>query len=264
MNIHPTAIVANGAKLHPSVKVGPYSVIGPNVEIGEGTVISSHCNIEGYTTIGKNNTVFPSVSIGCPPQDLKYSGERSAVIIGDGNHFREFVTVHTAEGEGKTTKIGSNNMLMAYVHIAHNCSIGDNIIMANCASLAGHAHVGDRAVLGGFVGVHQFCHVGSLVMVGGLTKITKDVPPFIKIDGNPARVIGLNSIGLKRNGVPKESIDKLRTLYKLFFRSEMNVSQVMEHIKTRADLSDEYIDRFSNFVASSTRGIYKRSRGSLD
>jgi UDP-N-acetylglucosamine acyltransferase len=262
MSVHPMAVVAPEAKLHPTVKVGPFTVIGPNVEIGENTIIGPNCTIDGHTTIGKNNVLSPSVNIGQPPQDLKFKGEKSFVKIGDGNHFRECVTVHLAEGEGNSTIIGDNNLFMAYVHIAHNCKVGSNTIMSNCSTLAGHVEVGDRAVLGGFTGIHQFCKVGCMVMVGGMSKIVKDVPPFIKIDGNPARVIGLNAVGLRRNDVSKESIANIRQLFKVFFRSDMNVSQVIEKWDSLVDANDEQVKKFRAFIENSKRGVYKRTRKS--
>ncbi|HEY9071303.1 MAG TPA: acyl-ACP--UDP-N-acetylglucosamine O-acyltransferase [Candidatus Ozemobacteraceae bacterium] len=260
MSIHPTAIIAPGAKLHPTVEVGPYTVIGPNVEIGEKTVVGANCHIEGYTTIGSENLISPFVSIGCPPQDRKFGGEKSFVKIGSGNHFREFVTVHMAEGAGNETVIGDKNLFMAYVHIAHNCRVGSYVTCANCVTLAGHVLVGDRATLGGFTGIHQFCKIGGLVMIGGMSKIVKDVPPFIKIDGNPARVIGLNSIGLKRNGVPRESIEAIRNLFKMFFRSNLNVSQAKEKLAGMPEAGDPYVRQFAEFLGTSTRGVYKRTR----
>lgn len=262
MSVHPTAIITPGAKLHPTVKVGAFTVIGPNVEIGENTVVGTGCNIDGHTTIGRDNVIHPSVMIGAPPQDLKFKGEKTFVKIGNGNHFREFVTIHLAEGEGNSTVIGDNNLLMAYVHIAHNCHVGNNIIMSNCTTLAGHVEVGDRAVMGGFTGIHQFCKVGCMVMIGGMSKIVKDVPPFIKIDGNPARVVGLNAVGLKRNNVSKESIANIRELYKVFFRSEMNVSQVLEKWPELVKADDQYVTMFRNFVKNAKRGVYKRTRRS--
>lgn len=260
MSVHPTAIIAPGAKLHPSVKVGPFAVIGPDVEIGENTEIGASCHIYGHTAIGRDNFLHPSVVIGTPPQDLKFKGEKTFVKIGNGNHFREFVTIHLAEGEGNSTVVGDNNLLMAYVHIAHNCKVGNNIIMSNCTTLAGHVEVGDRAVLGGFTGIHQFCKVGCMVMIGGMSKIVKDVPPFIKIDGNPARVVGLNSVGLKRNNVSRESIANIRELYKVFFRSEMNVSQVMEKWPELVKADDTHVSMFHDFVKKAKRGVYKRTR----
>ena len=241
MAIHATAIIAPGAELHPTVEVGPYAVIGPHVKIGARTTVGPHCNIEGHTSIGKGNKLYPWVSIGCPPQDLKFAGELSYVKIGDGNHFREFTTVHLAEGEGNATIVGDNNLFMNYVHIAHNCVVGSRTIMSNCSTLAGHVHVGDRAVLGGFTGVHQFCKVGGMVMIGGMTKVVKDVPPFITLDGNPARVIGLNIVGLKRNEVEKGSIEKIRNLFRVFFRSNHNVSQIMKNKDKLVDLTDPFV-----------------------
>lgn len=260
MKKHPTAIIAEGAKIHSSVQIGPYSVIGPHVSIAENTVVSSHCHIEGYTEIGPGNLISPFVSIGCPPQDIKFAGQKTYLKIGEGNHFREFVTVHLAEGEGNTTIIGDKNLFMAYVHIAHNCVVGSNVIMANNATLAGHVHVGDRAVLGGFAGIHQFCHVGKMVMIGGMSKITKDVPPYVKIDGNPARIIGLNAVGLKRNGVPRESIDHIRSVFRLIFRSKLNLSQALDQLKEMPEMKDSFVEEFIGFARTSKRGIYKRNR----
>lgn len=262
MNVHPTAIIAAEATLHPTVRVGAYATIGPHVSIGENTVVGPHCHIEGNTTIGADNKLSPFVSIGCPPQDIKFGGETTFIRIGSGNHFREFVTIHLGEGAGTTTIIGDHNLLMAYVHIAHNCVVGNHVIMANCATLAGHVKVGDRAVLGGFSGIHQFCQVGSMVMIGGMTKVTKDVPPYIKIDGNPARVIGLNTVGLKRNGVPKESVEHIRDLFRFFFRSQRNVSQSKEQWRDELDAQDPYVQSFFSFVEGSNRGVYKRTRDS--
>lgn len=260
MSIHPTAIIAPGARIHPSVEIGPYSVIGPNVSIGEGCIIGAHCHLEGWSTLGKGNKLFPYVAIGCPPQDLKYDGKPSYIKIGDNNNFREFSTVHLAEGAGLDTVVGDENLFMAYSHIAHNCHVGSLVIFANCVTLAGHVHVGDRAVLGGFAGIHQFVHVGRYSMIGGMSKITKDVPPYIKIDGNPARVIGLNSVGLKRNGVPRESIDKIRQIYRLFYRSKLNVRQALTELEQMTEVNDPFVQDFLSFVKESKRGIYKRTR----
>ena len=260
MSIHATAIVAPGAKVHPSVKVGPYAVIGPNVEIGEGTEVGAHNFIDGHTTIGKGNILAPFVSIGCPPQDIKFAGQKTFVRIGDENHIREYVTIHLAEGEGNETVVGSKNLFMAYVHVAHNCRVGSHNTFANAATLAGHVHVGDRAVIGGLAGIHQFCHIGSFVMIGGLSKIVKDVPPYIKIDGNPARVIGLNAVGLRRNGFSKDAVETIRTLFKIFFRSQLNVSQAREQAAALPMASDPNVQTFLQFIKDSKRGIYKRTR----
>lgn len=260
MSVHPTAIVHPNARLHPTVTVGPYVIIGENVEIGANTCVGSSSVIQGHTSIGENNVIHPSVIIGAPPQDLKYKGEKTFVKIGNGNHLREFTTVHLAEGEGTSTIIGDENLLMAYVHIAHNCKVGSSNIMSNCTTLAGHVEIGNRAVLGGFTGVHQFCKIGSMAMIGGMSKIVKDVPPFIKIDGNPARVVGLNAVGLRRNNVSRESIASIKELYKVFFRSEMNVSQVLANWSELVDADDENVKLFHDFVKDAKRGVYKQTR----
>lgn len=259
MSIHPTAIIAEGAKLHPTVEVGPYAIIGSNVEIGARTQIGSFSHISGYTTIGEDNVIHPSTVIGAPPQDLKFKGERSFVKIGNRNHIREFATIHAAEGEDQYTIVGDDNLLMAYTHVAHNCTVGSHVIMSNAVTLAGHVTVHDRAVLGGFSAVHQFCKVGSMVMIGGMSKVVKDVPPFIKLDGNPARVVGLNSVGLQRNNVSKESLANIKELYRVFFRSDMNVSQIMEQWEKLVKADDPMIKMFYDFVKEATRGVYKRT-----
>ncbi|MBI3039155.1 acyl-ACP--UDP-N-acetylglucosamine O-acyltransferase [bacterium] len=261
MTIHKTAILAPDAKIDPSVEIGAYSTVGSGVSIGENSVIGAHCHIEGCVSIGRNNKVFPFVSIGCSPQDIKFSGERSFVRIGDGNVIREFVTVHSAEGIDNETVIGNGNFLMAYVHIAHNCVVANQVIMANCVTLAGHVFVGNKAVIGGLTGIHQFCHIGELSMIGGMSKIVKDVPPFMKVDGNPARIVGLNAIGLRRNDVPRDSIDRIRKLFRLFFRSGLSVSQALDELSQSDEAcSDPFIKSFFDFVKSSKRGIYKRTR----
>ncbi len=263
MTIHPTAVVARGAVIHDQAEIAAYVTIGPNVTIGAGTVVGPHCHIEGHTTIGANNKFIAHVSIGCPPQDIKYKGEESFVEIGDGNMFREFVTVHKGEGAGTKTIIGNENLFMAYVHVAHNCVIGSKNILANCVTLAGHVKLGNRMVLGGLTGIHQFCQIGDYVMIGGMSKIVKDVPPFIKVDGNPARVVGLNAVGLKRNNVAKEGIDVIRLVYKVFFRSGLNVSQANEEMKKLPEAQHPLAQQFLEFVAASKRGIYKRVRESI-
>lgn len=261
--IHPTAIVDQGARLEAGVEVGPYAVIGRDVTIGAGTRIGAHCHVEGRTTLGRNNHLFPFVSIGCAPQDIKYKGEPSAIEIGDGNTIREYVTIHRAEGEGHKTVIANENLFMAYVHIAHNCQVGSHNILANGVTLAGHVHIGNRMVLGGLTGIHQFCHLGDYVMIGGMSKIVKDVPPYIKVDGNPARVVGLNAIGLKRNNLPKEAIDAIRVVYRVFFRSGLNVTQAIEEMRRLPEAASPHVRQFLDFIAASKRGIYKRVRESI-
>ena len=209
--IHPTAIIDPQAEIGPGVKIGPYAVIGPHVKVGAGTEIMAHVTIDGWTTIGENCRFFPSCSIGSEPQDLKYHGEKSYLIIGDRSVFREFVTVSTATGEGKK-RASAVTAFSACTHVAHNCVVGNHVIMSNCAGLAGHVTVEDRVVIGGIAGVHQFVKVGRNSMIGGLAKVVQDIPPFVIADGQPARVIGLNSVGLSRAGM---SDDVRRELKKL-------------------------------------------------
>ncbi|MBP7871835.1 MAG: acyl-ACP--UDP-N-acetylglucosamine O-acyltransferase, partial [Comamonas sp.] len=200
-HIHSTALIAEGAVVHPSVSVGAYSIIGPDVEIGEGTCIGPHCVIEGHTRIGRNNQIFQFASLGAQPQDKKYAGEPTRLEIGDGNTIREFCTFNTgtAQDEG-VTRIGNNNWVMAYVHIAHDCQVGNNTILANNATLAGHVHVGDWVILGGLTGVHQFTRIGAHAMAGFSSHISQDVPPFMMVDGNPLAVRSFNIEGLRRRG----------------------------------------------------------------
>ncbi len=203
MNVHPTAIIHPHAQIAGSVTVGPYSLIGENVELGEGTEVMSHAVIDGHTRIGKNNRIFPFASIGLAPQDLKYGGEPTRVEIGDGNSIREYVTIHrgTAEGDG-VTRIGSHNLLMAYVHIAHDCILGDHIIMANGASLAGHVEIQDHATVGAFTMIHQFCRIGAYSFLGSATLVNQDILPYSKTSApRPVEVYGTNRIGLERRGL---------------------------------------------------------------
>ncbi|NLM16978.1 MAG: acyl-ACP--UDP-N-acetylglucosamine O-acyltransferase [Candidatus Riflebacteria bacterium] len=260
MTIHPTAIIHEGADLAQGVTVGPYSIIGANVKIGEGTIIGSSARVVGNTEIGKNNIIHDYVYIGGLPQDTKFSGEKSYIRIGDGNQIREFTTIHLAKGEGELTVLGNNNFLMSYSHVAHNCVLGNNIIMSNNSTLAGHVTLDDNVVIGGLSGVHQFCRIGKMVMVGGMTKVTKDVAPFLKIDGNPPSLAGLNSVGLRRNGVPEASLKNLKHLYKVvFMNKEMNLSQILERWEELVAYQDPYIQYFKEFAKNSKRGIYWKS-----
>ena len=202
--IHPTAVVHPGAQLHPTVRVGAYAVVGERVKIGAGTVVGPHVVLDGWTEIGERNQFFPGAAIGLEPQDLKYDGSVSLVKIGDGNRFREYVTVNRATEAGGSTLIGNNNLLMAYVHVGHNCVLSDHIVIANAVSLAGHVQIESQAVIGGVLGIHQFVHVGRLAMVGGMSRIDRDVPPFMLVEGSPARVRSLNQVGLRRSGLMEQ------------------------------------------------------------
>jgi len=254
--IHPTAVVDPSAKLGHNVKIGPHSVIGPHVEIGPDCVVGSSVLIEGNTTIGCNNRFFHGAAIGCEPQDKKFGGETTYLEIGDNNDFREYVTIHLATGDGDQTRVGSDNLLMAYVHIAHNCHIHDNTVIANAVNLAGHVEVESHATIGGMTPVHQFCRVGAFSFVGGGSRLPQDVPPFIKVAGNPVEVAGINSIGLKRNGFSDAEIMNLRKAYRFLYRSGLNVTQALERIAAECKLTGTIEDLMA-FIRRSERGIVR-------
>ena len=254
--IHPTAVVDPNARLGHNVKVGPHAVIGPHVIIGPDCLIGSSVLIEGNTTVGRNTRIFHGAAIGCEPQDKKFKGEATYVEIGDNNDIREYVTIHSATGEGEQTRVGSNNLLMAYVHIAHNCHVHDNTVLANAVNLAGHVEVESNATIGGMTPVHQFCRVGAFSFVGGGSRLPQDVPPFIKVAGNPVEVAGINSIGLKRNGFSDEEIMNLRKAYRLLYRSGLNVTQALERIATDCELTTP-IEELMAFIRRSDRGIVR-------
>ncbi len=222
MNIHPTAIVDPGAELDSSVNVGPYVIIEKGVKIGQETTIKPHTVITGPTTIGSGNLIGPFATIGAPPQDLKYKGEDTELVIGDNNQIREYVSIHRGTVTDKEiTLLGNGNLLMGYVHIAHDCVIGNSVILANAATLAGHVQIEDHAIIGGLVAVHQFTRIGAYSYIGGLSGISRDVPPFIIVSGirKQMRVSGINKIGLRRHGFDKETLKKLDKAYKIIFMS---------------------------------------------
>lgn len=261
--IHETAVVHPGARIGKDVEIGPYAVIGENVSIGDGTKISPHVVIDGWTSIGKKCVIYPSVSIGAEPQDLKFRGEKSYVFIGDNTTLREFVTVNRATGEDEETRIGSNCLLQAYTHVAHNCIVGNNVIMSNCATLAGHVVVEDRAVIGGLAGVHQFVKIGRNAMVGGLTKIVQDVPPFVIVDGNPAKVCGLNNVGLARAGVSETAKRNLKKAYRTLYRSNLSLTQAIAVMEQELDSCEE-VEHFLRFLRNAERGICRGRRDSAN
>jgi UDP-N-acetylglucosamine acyltransferase len=237
--IHSTAIVESGAYLADTVTVGPYCHVGNDVHIGEGTCLESHVCVLPGTRIGRKCSIWPGAVLGGAPQDHKYKGEKSLLVIGDNNIIRECVTLHRAVGEGIATRIGNDNMFMAYAHVGHNCEIGDGNTIASYVGLSGHVSVEDSIVFGGMVGVHQFCRIGKLAMLGGISKVNQDVPPFMLADGVPARVIDLNKIGLRRSGVPPLARATLRQAYKLLYRSDLNLSQAIARIEDELDMNEE-------------------------
>jgi UDP-N-acetylglucosamine acyltransferase len=245
--IHPTAMVDPQAQLDERVWIGPYCVIEGGTQIGAGSVLESNVVVKCGTTIGKRCRVWPNVVLGHEPQDLKFKGEESFVIIGDDNVLREMVTIHRATGEGEKTVIGDSNVLMAYAHVGHNCVIGDGNMISNSTGISGHVTIEDKTVIGGFVGVHQFVHIGRMAMVGGLSKVVQDVPPFCMCDGRPAKIHGLNIRGLRRNGVPPEQRNQVSAAFKLLYRSKLNTAQAMEEIRATIPTS-ETLEELVGFI----------------
>ena len=261
VKVHPDAYVNSGAQLHDGVTIAKGAVIGPNVIIGEGTQVGPNAVIEGKTKIGKNNRVFPNVFIGLEPQDLKYKGASTEVIIGDNNTFRECVTINKATDEGEKTVIGDQNLLMAYTHIGHNCVLGTGIVLSNSVQVAGHVKVEDNAIIGGCLGIHQFVHVGYLAMVGGMTRVDRDVPPFCLAEGHPGRLRGLNRVGIKRSGLmenEKFDLKLLQSTWNLLFKSNDVISNSLE-IAMRGEL-DFSSSKLCNFLKES---ISKERRGPM-
>lgn len=254
MQIHPTAIVSKKAKLAGDIIVGPYSIITDSVTIGSGTKIGSHCVIDGNTIIGSNCDIFTGAVVGSRPQDLKYKGEKVFLEIGNGNIIREYSTFNPGTEEGSKTIIGNNNLFMAYSHIAHDCVVGDNCAIANNGTLAGHVIIEDKAVVGGLVAIHQFVRVGALSIVGGCSKVVQDIPPYSTCDGHPARVYGLNLIGLKRQKVSKGSIDLLDRAFKVLFNEGHTVKHSLEKIEKEIKSTQE-TSYLVNFIKNSKRGI---------
>lgn len=254
--IHKTAIVGGNAKIAEDVEIGPYSVIGENVKIGKGTKIKSHVVIEGDTTIGEGNIIYSFAAIGTDPQDLKYAGEDTKVIIGNNNKIREYVTINKGTTASDKTVIGDDNLLMAYSHVAHDCVVGNHCILANAATLGGHAEIHDWAIIGGLTGVHQFVKIGAHVMVGGASAIKQDVMPYVIIDGNNAKVRGINSIGLQRRGFTKEELKNIKKAYRIIFRSKLKMNDALEELKKEFS-EDEKVKLFIEFAEKSERGVYR-------
>ncbi|MGZ6077593.1 MAG: acyl-ACP--UDP-N-acetylglucosamine O-acyltransferase [Myxococcaceae bacterium] len=255
MSVHPTAIVAPGARLHPSVEVGPYAVIGPSVELGAGTTVGPHAVIEGRTRIGERNRVFQFASVGAQPQDLKYAGEDSALEIGNENLIREFTTLHKGTtGGGGVTRIGNRNLFMAYSHVAHDCRVGSGCVFANGATLGGHVEVGDHAILGGLAAVHQFTRIGPHAFLAGGTMVVMDIPPFCMAQGDRAELVGVNSIGLARHGFTEEQITRVKEAYRILFRSKLPLEEAVERIRTEIGNQTE-IQAMVGFVTTSQRGL---------
>jgi UDP-N-acetylglucosamine acyltransferase len=259
--IHSTALVDPKAELAADVSVGPYAVIGPGVRIGEGSSIGAHCVIEGQTTIGRNNRIFQFCSLGAAPQDKKYAGEPTQLVIGDGNTIREFCTFNTGTvQDAGVTRIGDDNWIMAYVHVAHDCLLGSHIILANAVQLAGHVHLGDWVFLGGLSGVHQFVRVGPHAMTGFQTRLSQDLPPFVTAAGNPAEAQGINQEGLRRRGYTPERIAVVKQMHRTLYRKGLTLAQAKDELAAlqgTAAQAEADVRLMLEFLANAERGIVR-------
>ena len=260
-NIHPTAQVDPRAEIDGSVDIGPYTIVGPNVKIGAGTRIGPHVVIEGHTTIGCDNSIFQFSSLGGAPQDKKYAGEPTRLEIGDRNTIREFCTFNTGtvQDEG-VTRLGDDNWIMAYVHLAHDCHVGSNTIFANNASLAGHVRIGDWVIMGGFSLVHQFCQIGAHAMTAFGSRVSQDVPPFVMIGGTPSAPHGINSEGLRRRGFSQQQISDIRNAYRIIYRSGLSIEDAKVELANAVTASEEsasYLNLMRTFIDGATRGLMR-------
>jgi UDP-N-acetylglucosamine acyltransferase len=255
-SIHPTAIIHPRARIGADCEIGPYCVIGENVVLGPRCRLLSHVVIDGYTTLGEDNEIFPFASIGLKTQDLKWKGGVTRTAIGDRNTIREYVTINSGTGDGESTVVGSDNHILAYSHVAHNVQLGNHIIMSNVATLAGHIVMEDHVVIGGLTAIHQFCRVGKMAMTGGCSKVVQDVPPYMIVDGNPAETRAVNKVGLERNGVSEEAQSALRRAHKILFRDGLTIPNALARIEDELPKLPEVL-HLVNFVRTSERGITK-------
>lgn len=257
MSVHHTAIIHPTAEIGDHVSIGPYCVVGERVKIGAGTILHSHVILETDTALGEKNELYPGVVIGVPPQDLRWKGEFSKVVLGSGNTLREYVTLHRGSSGGNTI-VGNENYLMAYTHAGHNVVIGSGCILANGVQLAGYVELEDKVNIGGIVGIHQFVRIGTMAMVGGLSRIVKDIPPYVKANGSPARVYGLNVVGLRRSGVKAEHREALKKAYNLVYRSKLNLTQAISEIEKTLEPVPEVL-HFTEFMKNASRqGVLSR------
>ncbi len=254
--IHPTAIVSPLATIGSNVRIGPFCVVGANVTLGDDCMLHSHVVIEGHSRFGRGNEVFPFATLGGKTQDLKYIGEPTYLEVGDHNVFRENVTVHRGTFENLPTRIGSNNLILACAHVAHDCQLGSHIIISGGAGLAGHVVVEDHAIISGMAAVHQFCRIGMHSIVGGVAKIVQDVPPFMIVDGNPGNTRGLNQVGLQRRGFSEDDIKALKAAYKkLFLRRDGNLATALSSLKATHVADNALVGHLIRFVENSERGV---------
>jgi UDP-N-acetylglucosamine acyltransferase len=254
VRVHPTAIVDPDAELGVDVEVGPYAIVGPQVSVGDGSVLAPHAILERNVRLGADCRVGSGSILGGDPQDLKFKGEETWVEIGDATVVREYSTVNRGTAESWQTTVGRKCLVMSYVHLAHDCHIGDDVILSNCVQLAGHVKIGDGAIISGLSAVHQFVKIGAYAFIGGMSRVSKDVPPFVKAVGSPMKLFGLNSVGLERRAMPRETVHELKKAYALFFNSDLNVSQALERARSELRSLPE-IDLFVKFVEESERGV---------
>src|SRR5256885_5955961 len=254
--VHPSAVVHRKAQIGSNCEIGPCSVIGEHVVLGDDCRLHSHIVIDGHTTLGRGNEIFPFVSLGLKTQDMKWSGGVTRTEIGEHNTFREHVTVHSATSDGDATVVGSNNHLLAYCHVAHDCRLGDHIVMSNVATLAGHVTVEDYAVIGGLAAVHQFCRIGKMAIIGGCSKVVQDVPPFMLADGNPAETRTINKVGMERHGVSETAQTAMRLAFKILFREGLTISNALAKIESELPPLPE-LQHLVQFIRKTERGISK-------
>jgi UDP-N-acetylglucosamine acyltransferase len=253
--IHPTAIVESGAQLAPDVEVGAFGYVGTGVTLGAGTRLHHHASVEGNTVLGEHCEVFPYACIGGKTQDLKFKGGNPGLRIGDRNVFREYVTVHCATNDGELTRIGSDNVLLATCHVAHDCLLGNHIVMSNGAVLAGHVVIEDHVVIGGYGGIHQFCRLGTFAMLSATAKLVHDLPPFFIADGKPAEVRAINRVGLERRGFTPEQLERVKQIFRILYRDGLNRTQALEKLAGHAEAASPEFQRMLEFAQRSERGL---------
>jgi len=255
-HIHSSAVVDSAAELGEGVTIGPFCTVGPNVRLGDGVTLRSHVSVDGHTTLGKECEVWPFASLGGKTQDLKYKGGAPKLIVGDQVVIRECATLNCATGDGDETRVGSNCLIMAYCHVAHDCLVGERVIMANNATLAGHVTIEEDAILGGMAGVHQFVHIGRMCILGGMARALKDVPPYMMADGDPIKIFGPNKVGLARHGVTPETQKLLKQAYKIVYRTDLMTAKALDRIEAELKPVPELVN-FVAFIRKSERGITK-------
>lgn len=253
--LHPTAIIEPGAQLGAEVEIGAYCYVGSGVTLGAGTRLHHHASVEGNTVLGERCEIFPYACIGGKTQDLKYKGGNPGLRIGDRNVFREYVTIHAATNDGEFTVVGSDNVLLASCHVAHDCVLGNHIIMSNGAVVAGHVHIDDHVVVGGYGGIHQFCRLGAYAMLSATAKLVHDLPPYFIADGTPAEVRAINRVGLERNGFTAEQLDRVKQIHRILYRDGLNRTQALEKLGSHAHADTPEFRRMLDFAQRSQRGL---------